>query len=119
MKTILAIILLTSLTGLVQASDVPQFRCTGSEPFWDLQINNQGILTKTDTPDGNEEVYNKTKLTKNDLSSIEIEASNEGNSSLNLKIVKETCDDGMREEIFPYSVQVKNNGKTFKGCCIL
>ena len=58
MKTIFAWLTLLCLISInAYASDVPQIQCSGTEPFWDISINEQGFLSLSDPSNGDEKIY--------------------------------------------------------------
>ena len=124
MKTIFTLLTFIFFISInAYASDVPKIQCSGTEPFWDISINESGVLSLGDPSNGDEKIYSRTILKSMERTSstytLNIEARDEANGLLNLNVQKEICDDGMSEEIYPYSVSVNIKGRIFKGCCNL
>lgn len=89
----------------------------GNEPFWQLQISEKENLIDFYDPMEQKTIhfnYAKSQVkngavnyfTKNDTNTIEI------------KIKKEKCSDGMSEKKYNFSVLVKLNKKTYNGCAV-
>ena len=92
------------------------FRCTGTEPFWSLDIAENGITFQT--PESGPVTYPFTPpVSKGDV--IEFFTSlGSGSGKNNLKIILKpgNCSDGMSETVYPYSVEVELDGQTLRGC---
>ena len=124
MKTIFALLTLLCLISInAYASGVPQIKCSGTEPFWDISINELGVLSLGDPSNGDEKIYSKTILKSMERTSstyaFNIEARDELNNLMNLNVQKEVCDDGMSDQIYSFSVSVNIRGKILNGCCNL
>jgi uncharacterized membrane protein len=104
------------------------FTCTGTEPFWKLEIRDKGVLLQ----DGNK-VTGQSKLS---LKSVKprsaagappdtvmvFEAGGSERNAKPMMIVvqkrEETkCSNGLSDPIFPYDVIVVTQNVVFVGCC--
>lgn len=104
------------------------FTCTGTEPFWKLEIRDKGVVLQ----DGNK-VSGQSKLS---LKSVKprlaegappdtvmvFEAGGSERNARPMTIVvqkrEETkCSNGMSDPIFPYDVIVVTQRAVFVGCC--
>ena len=104
------------------------FTCTGTEPFWKLEIKDSGVLLQ----DGNK-LTGQSKLS---LKSVKprlaegaapdaVRVYEAGSSERNAKPMtivvqkrEETkCSNGMSDPIFPYDVIVVTQRVVFVGCC--
>jgi uncharacterized membrane protein len=104
------------------------FTCTGTEPFWKLEIRDKGVLLQ----DGNK-VSGQSKLTLKNVTPrsaegappntvMVFEAGGGGRNAKPITIVvqkrEETkCSNGMSDPIFPYDVIVVTQRVVFVGCC--
>jgi uncharacterized membrane protein len=114
---ILAIISSTSLF----ASEIKPLQCFGTEPFWGVKIDNKGFVKLSSPADENGKFFSKSELinaegTSSDFA-FQIIAKNMAQESIKLNILKSECNDGMSDEIYPYSVMMENSGSLFVGCC--
>jgi uncharacterized membrane protein len=112
-------------TALAQADN---FTCSGTEPFWQLTINEKAILLQ----DGNK-VTGQSKLTLKSVkprpaagappSAVQVyEAATSERNARPVMIVlqkrEETkCSNGMSDPIYPYDVIVVTPAVVFMGCC--
>jgi uncharacterized membrane protein len=104
------------------------FTCTGTEPFWKLEIRDKGVVLQ----DGNK-VSGQSKLS---LKSVKPRAAegvppdtvmvfeaggNERNAKPMTIVVQKReetkCSNGMSDPIFPYDVIVVTQRVVFIGCC--
>ena len=121
MKTLLILATIATLSALAQASDVPELRCFGTEPFWGLSTDSFGTLSMDDPATEGSQIYSKATI-KNALGTadglaFQIEAKNKFKKSIKLNVVKSECSDGMSEEVYPYTVLVDVNNGVLFGCC--
>jgi uncharacterized membrane protein len=122
-------ILAAGLIGsLVAGAQAENFTCSGTEPFWQLTINDKTILLQ----DGNK-VTGQSKLTLKSVkprnaagappSAVQVfEATADGRGATAMTIVvqkrEETkCSNGMSDPIYPYDVIVVTPRVIFMGCC--
>ena len=109
-------------------AEAADFTCTGTEPFWKLEIRDKGILLQ----DGNK-ITGQSKL---NLKSVkprtaegappdsvmiyEAGSSEKGAKPMTIVVQKreETkCSNGMYDPVFPYDVIVITQRTVFMGCC--
>ncbi|ANE51701.1 copper resistance protein NlpE N-terminal domain-containing protein [Flavisolibacter tropicus] len=88
----------------------------GNEPFWNLEINQQEHLAfhqaEWTTPLQFDSVNVST--TEDSL----VYTASLDSASIKAVIYNRFCSDGMSDYIYPNSIKVEYNGKTFKGCGI-
>ena len=110
------------------AAPAATLTCTGTEPFWQLTINDSTILLQ----DGNK-VTGQSKLTLKSVkprpaagappSAVQVyEAASSERNAKPVTIVmqkrEETkCSNGMSDPIYPYDVIVVTPNVVFMGCC--
>lgn len=109
-----------TLTG-AYAGEVPQLRCFGTEPFWGTEIDAKGFLSYSDPIMDTKKFYSKTTLknahgTSADFA-FQIVAQDMAKKTLKLNVVKQSCNDGMSDEIYPYTTLVDIEGEILFGCC--
>lgn len=101
--------------GISVATPV-SYRCTGTEPFWSLDISPAGIVFQS--PESSPVTY-PYSASQNNAGSIEF------NTSLNIGATKSTlkvlltpgdCSDGMSDIQYPYSAEVVLDGQRLRGC---
>jgi heat shock protein HslJ len=94
----------------------------GTEPFWDVKINETKEISFHTISDGtafSTGIPELTLLSSNDVCSYSAESDK---YSVKVLIKKEECTDGMSDNIYQYSVNVSvtekssNQTKEFKGC---
>ena len=120
-KTLTLLILSLSIPQMVLAAT--KYNCSGTEPFWDLNIGTFRIDYRTPGEKGLErerfaltpalgaagmvkdfvKVYNTVSLTKGVPASI--------------TLLKGSCNDGMSDTVYDYHTIFNNNGKVLYGCC--
>ena len=124
-KSFILAIGVSSAWTLAQADN---FTCTGTEPFWQLTINDKTILLQ----DGNK-VTGQSKLTlksvkprpaagaaPNAVQVFEAATSEHNAKAVTIVVQKreETkCSNGMSDPIYPYDVIVVTPNVVFMGCC--
>lgn len=94
-----------------------EYWCMGNEPFWQIQISEKENLIDFYEPMEQKTIhfeYVKSQL-KNE--GIYYSTKNETNS-IEIKIKKEKCSDGMTEKKYNYSAVVLLNDKNYSGCAI-
>ena len=121
MKTLLALALFTTLSAAASASSVPVLSCAGTEPFWGISTDAEGVLSFSNPATDEIKLYSKTVLktaagTADDYA-FQIEASDTANNTLKLNVVKAECNDGMSEEVYAYTALVDVDGGILMGCC--
>ncbi len=110
------------------AAEAADFTCTGTEPFWKLEIRDKGVLIQ----DGNK-VSGQSKLTLKAVKprpaagaapdAVQVfEANTSERNAKPITIVvqkrEETkCSNGMSDPIYPYDVIIVTPRVIFMGCC--
>ena len=121
MKKLIIFVLFSTISGISYASIVPQLTCLGTEPFWDIKTDINGILSMSDPWSEKKEIYSKTVLKNaNGMAAgyaFQIEAKDDLDNTLKLNVIKADCSDGMSEIIYPYNVLVDVSGRIYFGCC--
>lgn len=88
----------------------------GTEPFWDLSFNKYGFII-TENVGEPERFFEYTSIGKSGDNTWNITAK-EGNVYFDLIIIKENCSDGMSDNEYSYSIEVKRADKSpLYGCC--
>jgi heat shock protein HslJ len=95
---------------------------TGTEPFWSVKIDiEKGIFFNTAGDELKFETGIPKSTTINDKEGITYTAETK-EYEVNVKIIKESCSDGMSDIKYPYSVKIimkeigKNESKELSGC---
>lgn len=98
-----------------------EFWCSGTEPFWSLQISEAegGIFFKNIANETGAQFAWVEPKTDN-VSSWVYETNDASGSENRLKIVikKEKCNDGMSEIEYGYSAEITMNGTNLRGCAV-
>jgi len=97
------------------------FHCFGTEPFWDMQLNQTGFQFKHD------KIKYKLKTVKPEsargfqISHIKIYKTriNSINSPATIIIQKQKCSDNMSDNEYQYSVIFITKHDNYYGCCTL
>lgn len=124
MRTLSVFILFSSLSlfsSLAHTAQVPVLNCSGTEPFWTLKTNSKGFLSMDDSMSDSKKFYSKTKI-KNAHGmalgfAFQIEAQDRLKKTLKLNVVQTSCNDGMSDEIYPYTALVDVDGGIYFGRC--
>jgi uncharacterized membrane protein/heat shock protein HslJ len=85
------------------------YRAIGTEPFWDLEIGRDMVFT--DRGNDNFRVVQPTPRPINGIAGEIYQT-----PRLNVNIVHGSCSDGMSDRTYPDSVQVRVDGREFRGC---
>ena len=85
------------------------YRAIGTEPFWDLEIGRDMVFT--DRGNDNFRVVQPTPRPINGIAGEIYQT-----PRLNVNIVHGSCSDGMSDQTYPDSVQVRVDGREFRGC---
>lgn len=94
-------------------NDWPGLRCSGTEPFWSVNIQSEGItweaMGEMPLKYPAVDVYEKAdkSLTW---------ATKSGNSTLTIVLIPGACSDGMSEIEYPFQARVTLDGKEYQGC---
>ena len=110
MKKALTIALAASLGACVSipAAPPPPYHATGTEPFWDLLIDEHNI---TFVLSGQQPVAQPTPKVI-----VGIAGEIYQTPRIDVNIVHAQCSDGMSDRVFPDKVQITVDGKRFDGC---
>ena len=99
-----------------------EFWCNGNEPFWSIQVSYfEGGIFYENMSDGTAWFCPWIAPTANaakDTWTYTIPQAMGKNDAMEIRIKKETCDDGMSEQVYDYSVELKVHGATLKGVAI-
>jgi len=128
MKTHACIALAVAALAASAATAHANFVCTGTEPFWKLEIRDNGVVLQ----DGNK-VTGQSKLTLKSVkprlaagaspeSVMVFEAGGSEKSARPVTIVvqkreESKCSNGLSDPIYPYDVIVVTQRAVFVGCC--
>lgn len=128
MKSRACILLAATFAAWSIAADAADLTCTGTEPFWKLEIRDKGVVLQ----DGNK-VSGQSKLTLKNVKPrvaagapadtiMVYEASGSERSAKPMTIVvqkreESKCSNGMSDPIYPYDVIVVTPSVVFVGCC--
>ena len=85
------------------------YRAIGTEPFWDLEIGRDMVFT--DRGNDNFRVVQPTPQPINGVAGEIYQT-----PRLNVNIVHSRCSDGMSDRTYPDTVQVRVDGREFRGC---
>ena len=85
------------------------YRAIGTEPFWDLEIGRDMVFT--DRGNNNFRVVQRTPRAINGVAG-EIYRT----PRIEANIVHSRCNDGMSDRTYPDTVQVRVDGREFRGC---
>ena len=85
------------------------YRGIGTEPFWDLEIGRDMVFT--DRGNNNFRVVQPTPRPINGVAGEIYQT-----QRLNVNIVHSRCSDGMSDRNYPDTVQVRVDGREFRGC---
>ena len=85
------------------------YRAIGTEPFWDLEIGRDMVFT--DRGNDNLRVVQPTPRPINGVAGEIYQT-----QRLNVNIVHSRCSDGMSDRTYPDTVQVRVDGREFRGC---
>jgi len=120
-KILTIVTLLSSFTTLANAGQVPVLECFGTEPFWSLSTDAKGFLSLNDLRSDTKKFYSKTTMKSAEGTTgtfaFQIEAKDMLNNTLKLNIVQASCNDGMSDDVYPYTALVDVDGGILFGCC--
>ena len=85
------------------------YRAIGTEPFWDLEIGRDMVFT-----DRGNDNFRVVQPTPRPITGVAGEIYQ--TQRLNVNIVHGRCSDGMSDRTYPDSVQVRVDGREFRGC---
>ncbi len=105
----------TSGRGIAVQTSV-SFRCTGTEPFWSLDISPAGMVFQTP---GSSPVTYPFNASKSNGGTLEFNSSvntETGKSTLKVILTPGDCSDGMSDIRYPYFAEVIRDGQQLRGC---
>ena len=110
MKKTLAIAVAAGIAGCapIPAAPPPPYHAVGTEPFWDLLIDEHNI---TFVLSGHAPVAQPTPKVI-----VGIAGEIYRGPRIDVNIVHAQCSDGMSDRVYPDKVQVSVDGKQFNGC---
>lgn len=100
----------------VSSTAPARYRCTGTEPFWSIDISSEGIVFQS--PESSPVTY-PYRAAQNNAGSIEFNTSlntNTESSTLKVVLTPGNCSDGMSDIQYPYSAEVVRDGQRLRGC---
>lgn len=96
----------------------PYFKGLGTEPFWNIEMNDDFIVYKD--INGKQEIFYVNSINKAQDANVQLIRSESTSQQLEVTITRKTCSDGMSENLFDYKTEVSliNKDKTQKlsGC---
>ena len=99
---------LLSACAPIPAAPPPPYHAVGTEPFWNLLIDEHNI---TFVLSGQQPVEQPTPK-----AIVAFAGENYQTPRINVNIVHAQCSDGMSDRVYPDKVQVSVDGKQFSGC---
>lgn len=95
-----------------------QFRASGNEPFWTLEISSRGLIYSAPGQESRT-LFPYAPPTRTD-SGLVYESRTGGNNpqSLRVRLQQESCRDTMADAIFSYSATAELNGQPLRGCAL-
>jgi uncharacterized membrane protein len=128
MATKACIVAIATISALPMAARGADFTCTGTEPFWKLEIRDSGVVLQ----DGNK-VTGQSKLTLKSVKPrlaegappdavmvYEAGVSEKNARPMTIVVQKREeskCSNGLSDPIYPYDVIVVTQRVVFMGCC--
>ncbi len=92
--------------------------CGGTEPFWDAKINLENGLVKISDPSNAKGSTIKTKISPAAGTSVEYAFVAKGKYTSLAVVSNESCNDGMSDEKYSYSVIMTGySAEPLVGCC--
>jgi uncharacterized membrane protein len=110
MKRLLALPAFALLASCMTVPPPPPapYRATGTEPFWNLLIDERNITFIQ--PDA-QPILQPTPRVIHGIAGEIYQT-----PRINVNIVHATCNDGMSDRVYPDKVQVSVDGRQFNGC---
>ncbi len=118
-----ALLVLASLSFSAAEANAYRLQCSGTEPFWGIQVEDQHIAMSLDGEKSINYFGVRTREAAGMAAgySFKIEASRgRGAQKVSLSILRDSadqCSDGMSDRQYPYHVQADVNGMILSGCC--
>ncbi len=111
-------------TASPQIDEVPpqpgvfEYSCRGTEPFWLIEIYQDSIVYQR--AGGKKILYPYRRAQqKGDSTCYTTKAKVYGKpSNMIIKIVADTCSDGMSDNLYPYKAFILRDGEVLHGCAI-
>lgn len=96
------------------AADVPaDLQAIGTEPFWSVKVEGDVLVyTTPETMDAPRRLQATRSI---DAEGLHLAGGN-GDAGFRLDVRRATCSDGMSDREYPFSVSLRLDGKTAKGC---
>jgi uncharacterized membrane protein len=95
-----------------------EFIAVGNEPFWSVDIiPNEKLIVLKDVAEDKVYLFPYQNGVVSGTS-IRYQTKNDLKETLTLHFKKESCSDGMSDNVYFYSAEVNINGKVLKGCAI-
>lgn len=113
--------LLSAFSAVANAGDVPVLACFGTEPFWALSTNASGSVSYGEMGSDETKLYTNATMKNahgtSGLFAFQVEATDAQKNTLKLNVVQTECNDGMSDNIYPYTALVDVDGGILFGCC--
>lgn len=94
------------------------FDCVGSEPFWKLSITGKKItFTQQTIPQITMPAAEPKPAENMSMDHIRIFRTKLNNKEATIVIQKQSCTDGMSDDVFSYEGLFISSDKVFHGCC--
>ena len=94
------------------------FDCVGTEPFWKLSITEKKITFTHQTGPSITMPAAEPKAAENlNIDHIRVFRTKMDNKDAVIVIQKQSCTDGMADDIFSYEGLIISSDKVFHGCC--
>lgn len=94
------------------------FDCVGSEPFWKLSINDKQFTFSLKATPASTMPSVEPKAAENmKMDHIRIFRTKLDNKDVIIVIQKQSCTDGMSDDVFAYEGLFISHDKVFHGCC--
>lgn len=119
MRKMLTLALFVLLSAQTKSTAAPAaYRCTGTEPFWSIDISPAGIVFQSPEDDPVTYPYSPPAKTGNDVEFTTALQAKSGKSTLQIVLVPGNCTDGMSESAYTHFAHVEKDGQKFSGCAV-
>lgn len=98
----------TDVASAKTTQTTASWRCLGTEPFWAVEIENGKAIFEL--PEKKEAPITLTAIAETN------EAAAYSGENLKIRIKKETCSDGMSDNVYDYSAEIEFGKQQYKGC---
>ena len=96
----------------------PYFKGLGTEPFWNIEIDDYFIVYKD--LEGNSEVFPVNRIDQAQDANVQRITSENSRNQILVTISKQSCSDGMSDNNYDFKIEIALSGKTIqlneKGC---